>query len=101
MGARALGSNREPQEWIRATREARESRAVVAGQLADLLVAEDITGGRELVTQRLRDLAGAERTGDPLMVRAALMTLAVACGAYCVRLDLQQDHPGAFRSVRS
>lgn len=94
--ARALGSSREPVAWIKATEEARSKRAVVAAQLADLLVGEDITGGRELVAQRIREYAIAERTGDPVLMRAASMAAAVAFGAYCVRFDLRQDHPGAY-----
>lgn len=94
--ARALGSSREPEAWIKATNEARGARAVVAAQLADLLVGEDITGGRELLALRVKEFAVAERTGDPMLIRGAVMALAVAGGAYAVRLDLRQDHPGAY-----
>jgi hypothetical protein len=94
--ARALGSPREPQEWIKATEQARGARAVVAAQLADLIIAEDITGGRELAAQRIREFAEAERTGDPMLTRAAAMAAAGAFAALCVRFDLRQDHPGAY-----
>lgn len=96
-GTRAIGSVREPLEWQRATTEAREARAVVAGQFADLLVAADATGGWDLLTARVRELGEARRTGDPLLMRAALMSLLVGGGQLVVRLDLQQDHPGAYR----
>lgn len=96
-GVRALGSTREPEEWIRATNAARQARAVVAGQLADLLVASDITGGRPHLTQRVVQLGESYRTSDLTVIRAAVMELGVACGAYAVRIDLHHDHPGAFR----
>lgn len=96
-GTPALGSAREPEEWIRATNAARTARATVAGQLADLLVAADATGGWELLTARVRDVGEARRTGDALVIRAALLHLGVACGQQAVRLDLMQDHPSAHR----
>lgn len=100
-GTRALGTDREPKAWQRATHQAQQTRAVVAGQIADLLVAEDggeqMTGGTEMVAMRVRELGEAKRTGDPLMIRAAAMALAVASGALVVRLDLRQDHPGSYR----
>lgn len=96
-GVRAIGSSREPEEWIRATNEARQARAIVAGQLADLLVASDITGGRPHLTARVRELGEAHRTSDLMVIRAATMELGVACGAYAVRIDLHHDHPAAFR----
>lgn len=97
-GTRALGSAREPEEWQRATSTAREARSIVAGQVADLLVAADVTGGWELLTRRVREVGEARRTGDPMLIRASLMNLAVASGQHVVRLDLQQDHPSAFRT---
>lgn len=96
-GTRALGSAREPEEWQRATAGAREARAIVAGQLADLLVAADATGGWELLTQRVRELGEARRAGDPLLIRGALMALNVAGAQLVVRLDLRQDHPASYR----
>lgn len=96
-GTRALGSAREPEEWQRATAGAREARAVVAGQLADLLVAADATGGFEEVTRRVRELGDARRHGDPVIIRAAAMALALANAQLVVRMDLRQDHPAAFR----
>jgi hypothetical protein len=96
-GTRALGSVREPLEWQRATSEAREARAVVAGQLADLLVAADATGGWDLLSARVRELGEARRSGDIVLVRAAVMSLGLASAQLAVRLDLQQDHPGSYR----
>lgn len=97
-GVRALGTDREPAAWQAATTAAQGARAVVAGNLADLLVAAAITGGWELITQRVRELGEAKRTSDPMLVRAALANLAVACGSTMVRIDLQQDHPAAYRT---
>ena len=99
-GSRALGTDRQPQAWQRATAEAQTTRSIVAGQIADLLVAEggeQMTGAFELVTARVVDLGQSRKSGDPLMMRAAAMGLAVASGALVVRLDLKQDHPGAYR----
>lgn len=103
MGARALGSSREPEEWINATERAREARSVVAGQMADLLTGMDITGGRELVTSRIRQLREAELSGDASVVRAAVMECAVAFGAWAVRIDLRQplDVPKSKQSPRA
>lgn len=88
--ARAIGSDREPIEWLKATEQAREARANVAGQVAELLTGMDITGGREHVTSRIRQLSEAERSGDATVVRAAVMECAVAFGAWAVRIDLKQ-----------
>lgn len=88
--ARALGSSREPEEWITATEQAREARSNVAGQLAELLTGMDITGGREHVTSRIRQLSDAEKSGDATVVRAAVMECSVAFAAWAVRIDLRQ-----------
>lgn len=88
--ARAIGSNREPDEWITATEQAREARANVAGQLADLLTGMDITGGREHVKSRVDQLREAEKSGDVMVVRAAIMECSVAFAAWAVRIDLRQ-----------
>lgn len=92
-GARALGSAREPEEWIKATEKARTQRSVVAGQVADLLVGMDVTGGDEMVAQRIREYAEARRTRDLALQRAAAINAAVAWAALVVRFDLRQDFP--------
>ena len=92
--AARAGSSREPEEWAEASRKARGARAVVAAQLADLVVEADLTGGRELCARRVREFAEAERAGDPMLIRAAAMTAATAFAQYAVRLDLRQDHRG-------
>jgi hypothetical protein len=92
-GVRALGSDREPQEWVRATAQAREIRAVVAGQVADLLVAADATGGWELYAARVREVGEARRAGDPVLIRAAVMSQIIAGAQLVVRMDLRQDFP--------
>lgn len=92
-GARALGSDREPQEWLKATEQARTMRSVVAGQLADLLVGAELTGGDQLIAQRMREYADARRHGDVMVMRASAMNSAVAWGALVVRFDLRQDFP--------
>lgn len=92
-GVRALGSDREPQEWLRATEEARTKRSIVAGQLADLLVGAELTGGDQLVAQRMRQYAEARRHGDVVVMRAEALNTAVAWGVLVVRFDLRQDFP--------
>lgn len=90
--ARALGSSREPEEWIKATEAARSARVIVGGQVADLLVAADTTGGREMLSRRLRECSEAERTGDLDVIRAAYMSAAVEFAAMCVSIDLRQSN---------
>lgn len=99
--SRALGSSREPEEWIKATQAARGARAVVGGQVADLLVAADVTGGRALLSQRLREAGEAERTGDLAVVRAAYMNCATAFAAMVVSIDLKQPNVMARRPRRA
>lgn len=90
MAVRAVGSSREPEEWQQATAKAREARAVVGDQVRELIVAADVTGSRDYATERVRQVGLAARTGDPDLLRAAVVEASVAFGAWAVALDLRQ-----------
>lgn len=57
---RLAATSREPEEWARATEAAREVRAAVAGQVAELIVSGDKMGSRGELTLRLEKLLIAE-----------------------------------------
>lgn len=88
-------TSRDPEEWSRATKAAREQRVKAAGEVADrireqvfeLIVEGDMMGGRALVATRLRQVAEAERRGDTVALRAAVMELTVAGGSWVAALD--------------
>lgn len=83
----------EPVEWVRGQEAARAARAAVAEQLTALLVGRGMTGDRAVLALRVRQLAEAEREGDPAVVRAAVMEVSAAAAAWCVSLDLGQRGP--------
>lgn len=85
-----MTQSNEPKDWKVGTAAAREARAVVAEQLAELILERDMTGGRDHFAQRLRELLEAERRGEPEVQRAAAMELAVAAAGWVVSLDLRQ-----------
>lgn len=91
MARRLAATSRDPAEWGRATAAARATREQVARtiavQIEELIVSGDIMGGRALLAQRVRALAEAERRGDQSVVRACVMDVAVAAGAWVARLD--------------
>lgn len=64
------------------------ARRAVAGQLSELLVEQQRTGGREPFAERVRGIAEAQRTGDPVLLRAAVMEAAVEAGRWAATLDL-------------
>lgn len=88
-------TSRDPEDWAKATKKAREQREKAAGEVADrireqvyeLIVHGDLMGGRALVATRLRQIAEAERRGDKDALRAAVIELGVASGAWLAALD--------------
>lgn len=88
-------TSRDPEGWARATEKARATREQVAGevalvigeQVAELVVAGDIMGGRAMVADRIRKVAAAERRGDPSVLRSAWMELAVAAASCVASID--------------
>lgn len=88
-------TSRDPEEWARATQAARDQRRASAGEVADrireqvfeLIVDGDMMGGRALVATRLRQVAEAERRGDKVALRAAVMELTIAGGAWVAAID--------------
>lgn len=94
MGRRKATS-RDPEEWARATEEARRTReeaaaevaGVIASQVEELIVSGDVMAGRAVLAQRISQLAVAERRGDPVVIRAALMEVAVAAGGWVASID--------------
>lgn len=88
-------TSRDPEEWARATEKARAIRELAAGevalvigeQVAELVVAGDIMGGRAMVADRIRKVAAAEQRGERDVLRAAWMELAVAAAACVASID--------------
>jgi hypothetical protein len=106
-------TSREPEEFALATQVARRTRERVADQVRELIVEGDRMGGRAEVAQRITRLIEAETRikqakarilqaaehGLPQQphrhdeaegrdaLRSAVMSLAVACGAWCAGMD--------------
>jgi hypothetical protein len=95
MMGRMAATSRDPEEWARATEAARRTRQEVAeevartigAQVAALIVEGDVMGGRSRLAGALRDVAAAERRGDPDALRAALMGGIEAMGSWVAALD--------------
>lgn len=96
-------TSRDPDEYARRTEAARRQRektakevaATVAEQIESLIVEGDVMGGRSVLVKRVRQVAAAEQTGDPDVLRAALMDGAVAFGQWIAAIDFKppQDAP--------
>lgn len=90
-------AKQELEEYRAATEAARGGRAAAAAevgayigrQVERLIVEGDVMGGREMCLMRLRALLEAEKSGDPEVVRSAVMELAGGCGAWVAQIDLQ------------
>lgn len=87
--------SRDPEAWKKASEAARAQRVlsaaevagVIAAQVAELVVEGDVMGGPGMFAQRVRTIAEAQRRGDPLALRAAVMDAVVAGGAWVANLD--------------
>lgn len=92
---RMSATSRDPEEYARATKAARETRAavarevagVIAKQVEELIIEGDIMGGRALVAQRIQQVLVAEKRGDPDVLRASVMDGAAAFGLWVAALD--------------
>lgn len=81
------GTTRDIEEWAAATTEARERRSHAAAQLAELVTSFDVQGNAALASARVRAVVNAERAGDPVLLRAAVMEAGAAFGAWAAELD--------------
>lgn len=79
---------KNPVEYQEGARRAREARSHVAEQLGHLIEAGDLTGSHPLVARRIKSYAVAAKTGDPFVIRGALMDLGAAIGATVAAIDL-------------
>jgi hypothetical protein len=84
-------TEKNPAEWVAGAKAARAARKNVSDQLTKLIESADLTGSRPLVARRIRELAGAQRSGDVAAERAALMELAVAASTSAADIDVR--HP--------
>lgn len=66
-------------------------RAVVAEQLAVSLVERALPGDRSVLARRIAELAAAERTSDPLVLRGAIMEVSLASAEWVVQLDASRS----------
>lgn len=97
---RARGRAEEEQaEFRRGSAAASKSRATVSAQFAELMAARELTGSREHLVERVRGVVEAEGQGDLFALRAAVMELTVAGGAWIVALDLSAGDPSRPRAT--
>ncbi len=68
--------------------KAAAARRHVAGQIAALIEEASDLPSREQAVLRLQGLADAERTGDPAVIRAAVVEVSRSFGLWAARLDL-------------
>lgn len=69
----------------------RAARAVLLEQFGESLQARDLAGDRQVFARRVAELLEAERTGDPDVLRQALMEVLLATGEWCVTLDASRS----------
>jgi hypothetical protein len=94
-------AQREIQEYRVATKRARDGRKKAArevgdyigGQVAELIVEGDVMGGQSMVLLRLGAISEAQRSGDQVALRAAVMGLASAAGAWVASIDMAAEPP--------
>jgi hypothetical protein len=90
----------DPEEFRVGTEEARAVRAEVAAQLTSMITEMDMTGSKSYLTRRLRELAAAEASGDPMALNAAVMELGAACGAWASAIQLTEPMYVSLRNAR-
>lgn len=81
-------------------RAAFERRENVGLQVADILRERSFPGSRAQLAERLRDVARYEAIGELSSLRAALVDLAVASGAWAADLDARIPPDPPRRSRR-
>jgi hypothetical protein len=71
----------------------------VSASAADLIVRGDVMAARSTVRMRIASVVEAERRGDDVAVRAAVMDLVAASGAWVAALDLKAPHRRVERAA--
>lgn len=89
----ARDDSNEAQEHTKGTKKARDARKNVAKQLAVLIEQREITGDRDLLAMRLRQVFEAEEEGDRDALRASVMEVTLAAAGWVVAIDLRQRTP--------
>lgn len=79
----------DPDEWIDGSLRADEVRETLVDQLGTILRERRMTGGQEAFSTRLRQVAEARDSGDPLVLRAAVMELTIASAQWVTAIDLE------------
>lgn len=90
----------DPEEYRAITEEARFVRASVAEQVGQMITDSDMTGSRDYFARRLRELAAAEKSGDPMALNAAVMEVAAAAGAWATAIQLKEPMYISLRNSR-
>jgi len=84
-----MATIQDPEGTTAAGEHAAAAKANVAAQITELLCADSTAlSGYEVYVERVRRVAQARTTGDPLLVRAAVMEANVAGASWCATLDL-------------
>lgn len=91
-----LGSEESEEEWTDTPETIRAAaRGLVADQLATLVREGQAVGSREDFTETIKEIAQAQRSGDPLAVRAAVMSASLSAAQWATSIDLKGS--GAIR----
>lgn len=85
----AKGESNEPKEWRRGAEAADRARGNVADQLSELITERSMTGAEQLFARRLREFAQAQRQGDRVLARAALMEALISGALWVAAMDLK------------
>jgi hypothetical protein len=84
----------DPDGWEAAEAALRAARVHVGWQITEQLLDERYAGSRGLLARRVKGVMEAEHTGDAVLLRAAVMEVAVAAAAWAAALDLDPRTAG-------
>lgn len=98
--SRSEPGDSDPEEFRVGTKEARAVRESVAEQLTEMITSMDLTGSKGYLVRRLKELAAAEKSGDPMALNAAVMELGAAAGAWATQIQLTEPTYVSLRKAQ-
>lgn len=77
-----------------------EVRARIVSQVAEAVTESAAPGSQDLTGDALRQVLDARAGGDPYVLRAAVMELAVRASLWCVAIDIRHPDPAFAKMQR-
>lgn len=78
-----------------------KARVEVAGHIVDLLTMTTYGGSKDYLARRVREVIEAEKDGDEVVLRGALMEVALASASWAAVLDLSLPYEMRTRRRRN